>query len=248
MPKLNQFALACAGLVFVAPAAMAADTAPPIPMAGEALAGWYLRGDIGYNIWDDPEVDWDDSAAGVGFDDEDLDETFSVGVGAGYRYNEWFRADVTLGYDFPADFEGTSPCPPVACGAPTVNRESAEISAWTALANAYVDLGNYDGFSFYVGAGAGAALVMVDDIVTEDSSTGTFTSIDGDEEWNLAWALMAGMAYGFTPRMTFDLGYRYLNLGEVSGDTVPLGAGDGDFTYDDLQAHEIRAGLRYTIF
>jgi opacity protein-like surface antigen len=250
MFKLNQFALAaCAWLVFAGPPALAADMPQPIPMAPPVVGGWYLRGDIGYKIWSDPEVDWDDSGAGIEFDDEDLDDTFMIGVGAGYRFNEWFRTDVTLDYEFPADFEGSSPCPAPCGGAgATVNSEIAEISAWTTLANVYLDLGNYSGFSPYVGAGAGVALVMVDDIVTEDSSTGTFTSIDGDEEWNFAWALMAGLAYDFTPQMTVDLGYRYLNLGEVSSDTVPLGAGDGDFTYDDLQAHEIRVGLRYTIF
>lgn len=255
MFKLSRIALAaCTWAVTAIPAAMAADLPPPVPtyqpvpVPPAAVGGWYLRGDIGYKIYADPEVDWDDSLAGLDFDDEELDETAMVGVGAGFKFNPWFRADVTLDYEWPSDFEGKTPCPaPCGSGEDSTNIETAELSAWTALANVYLDLGQFGGLTPYVGAGAGAAYVMIDDIESDngDGSSGDW----GDaEDWNFAWALMAGLAYEFSPNLALDVGYRYLNLGEVDSDDIEFGAGDGDFTYEDLQAHEIRVGLRYTIF
>jgi opacity protein-like surface antigen len=252
MFKLSRIACAaCAWAVIAMPAAMAADIAPPVyePVpVPPAVGGWYLRGDIGYKIYGEPDADWDDSIAGVDFDDTDLDDTGVVGVGFGYKFNNWLRADVTLDYEWPSDFEGTSPCPAPCNGGPAgVNVEVGELSAITTLANVYLDLGNYGGFSPYVGAGIGAAFLMMDDIESHNADGSTIDWGDGDD-WNFAWALMAGMAYSFTPNMAVDVGYRYLNLGEVSSDTIDFGAGDGDFTYDNIDAHEIRVGLRYTIF
>jgi len=248
MFKLSRIALAaCTWAVIAMPAALAADLPPPVyepvPVPPPAVGGWYLRGDIGYKIYAEPEVDWDDSLAGLDFDDEDLDDTAMIGVGVGYKFNPWFRADVTLDYEWPTDFEGTTPCPAPCGGTGTTNIETAELSAWTALANVYVDLGNFRGLSPYVGAGAGAAYVMIDDIHSDngDGSEGDWG--DGND-WNFAWALMAGLAFEFSPNMALDVGYRYLNLGEVESDTIEAGAGDGDFNYEDLQAHEIRVGLR----
>jgi opacity protein-like surface antigen len=249
MFKLNRIALAaCAWAVIAAPAVAADIPVEPVPVPPPVVGGWYLRGDIGYKIWADPDVDWDDtSAIGDEFDDPDLDDTFMVGVGVGYKFNNWLRADLTLDYEFPADFEATTECPAPCGGGPAETHiESAEISAATALANVYLDLGNYSGFTPYVGAGAGVAYVMVDDITTE--APGGSTDWGDADDWNFAWALMAGLAYQFSPSLALDVGYRYLNLGEVSSDTIAAGTGDGDFTYDDLQAHEIRVGMRYTFY
>lgn len=249
MFKLSTIALAtCALAITAAPAAMAADIpvpvyepAPPPPVVG----GWYLRGDIGYKIWADPDADWDDSLAGVDFDDEDIDDTGMIGVGLGYRFNPWLRADATVDWEWPAEFNATSPCFG-ACGGVTTNIENADISALTALANVYVDLGNYRGFSPYLGAGVGAAWIHADDIVSHNGN-GTTTEWGDSDDWSFAWALMAGVAYDFTPNLAVDLGYRYLNLGSIDSDTIPIGAGDGEFSYDDLQAHEVRLGVRYTL-
>jgi opacity protein-like surface antigen len=253
MLKLKRIALAaCAWAAIAMPPAMAADIPvyEPVPVPPPVVGGWYLRGDIGYKIWADPEVDWDDSAAGLDFDDEDLDDTGMIGVGVGYRFNRWFRADLTVDYEWPSDFEGTTICPAPCGGAGVVgtNVESGELSAITTLANLYIDLGYWNGFSPYVGAGAGFAYLMMDDIVTEDAVLGSIDLGDADD-WTFAWALMAGLAYEFTPNLALDVGYRYLNLGSLETDTLTeIGVGDGTFTYDDLQAHEIRVGMRYTFY
>ncbi|ODN68517.1 outer membrane protein [Methylobrevis pamukkalensis] len=71
----------------------------------------------------------------------------------------------------------------------------------------------------------------------------------GDSKWNFAWALTAGASYAFTERLSVDVNYRYLNLGEASLGTVTTQClCTTDASTDDIQAHEIRVGLRYAFY
>jgi opacity protein-like surface antigen len=50
---------------------------------------------------------------------------------------------------------------------------------------------------------------------------------------------MAGVAWQVEPNMMLDLGYRYMNFGDVksSADTF------GRMTFKDVAAHEVRIGV-----
>jgi opacity protein-like surface antigen len=61
-------------------------------------------------------------------------------------------------------------------------------------------------------------------------------------DWNLAWALMAGVAYDINKNAKFDIGYRYLNLGSYTTTSLAGVSKTTSFT-----AHEVRAGIRYMI-
>ena len=61
---------------------------------------------------------------------------------------------------------------------------------------------------------------------------------------DLAWALMGGVAVDVGGGFKVDVGYRYVNLGEVK--THATGAGAPTRT-DDIEAHEVRLGFRYMI-
>jgi opacity protein-like surface antigen len=246
MSKLTTIAFAaCAWAVTAIPAAMAADLpAPvyePVPVP-PAPGGWYLRGDIGYKMYQDPSVKFEDSLAGVSFSNENLDDTGDIGVGVGYRFNKWLRADITADYEWPADFHGTTPC-----GCLGTNIEEGQLSSWTGLLNVYADLGEWHGFSPYVGGGVGFSYLQMDNIRSLNAD-GTIVNTKDGNDWNFAWALMAGVAYNFTPNLALDVGYRYLNLGSVDSGTVPAASGTGHFKYDDIAAHEIRVGMRYTMW
>lgn len=246
MLKLSRIAFAaCAWAVTAIPAALAADLpAPvyePVPVP-PAPGGWYLRGDIGYKVYQDPSVNFTDSAAGVRFSNEQLDDTGVIGAGIGYKFNNWLRADLTADYEWPSDFHGTTPC-----GCAGTNNEEGQLSAWTGLANVYADLGDWHGFSPYVGAGAGVAYLKMENIRSLNADGTNVSTPDGDNV-NFAWALMAGVAYNFSPNLALDVGYRYLNLGSVDSGNVPAGAGNGHFKYDDIAAHEVRVGVRYSMY
>ncbi len=220
-------------------------------------SGWYLRGDIGVTFWNRPSVAFDTpqfvtatSVSGI-----DLNDTISISGGAGYRFDEYFRGDLTLDYFTESDFgastagsclTGTSNCTTV---------ETAKLAAYVFLANAYVDLGTYARFTPYVGAGIGAAWVEWDRTaatVTCASACGTFTapytttvSRDGFEGWRFAYALMGGVGYDITQDLTVDVGYRFLSIAD--GSIANATSTTGRVSYSDLHAHEVRVGLRYKI-
>lgn len=255
MLKLSKTALAaCASLAVAIPAATAADLtvdAPELPVqvptVPEAVSGWYLRGDIGYKVYDEPSAEFDDPVIGfVPFNNAEIDDTGLIGAGIGYKFNDFFRADVTLDYEFPAQFYGETPCQ-TCTTLPNFSREYADISALTTMVNAYVDLGRFSGVSPYVGAGIGSSYIMTDNInyILPDGSRGTF---EGDGKWSLSWAVMAGVGLEFSPNLALDVGYRYLNLGSGHSAVLPIGSGASRIEYEDLEAHELRVGMRYTIF
>ena len=61
------------------------------------------------------------------------------GLGVGYQFNDYFRADATVDYEFKAGAYGEGYCG--GCGGVGHTIETADISAWTLLANGYIDVG-----------------------------------------------------------------------------------------------------------
>ncbi|NRG17396.1 porin family protein [Rhizobiales bacterium] len=237
--------LSLAGVaIVVSSVSFAADLPAPViehvPEVPVATGGWYLRGDIGYKIYVDPDAGFSSQS----FQNESMDDTAVIGVGVGYKFNEYFRTDLTVDYEFKSEFDSRTPCP--ACGpggTPGVSLDSADIDVWTILFNAYVDLGTYNGFTPYVGGGIGASYINVGQVY---SNVGTPVRVPGDSRWDFSWALMAGASYAFNPNLSVDAGYRYLNIGDGYSDTFTAGATTAKVKYEDLQAHEFRVGLRYT--
>jgi opacity protein-like surface antigen len=239
--------------IFLMPSAgaLAADMPQPPPYSPppvEIGSGWYLRGDIGYKIYSDPSAHWDEPLYG-NMIDESLANTGLAGIGFGYKWNNYFRTDLTFDYEWPAGFHGRLPCPG-ACGTPpTAGRysdEYADISAWTGLINGYIDLGNYSGFTPYIGAGIGASYLTATNVHSLDPD-GTTPTYDSGSAWNLSWALMAGASYDFGNNWLLDVNYRYANLGNAVSGIIPLLDGTQPVKYDNITAQEIRIGLRYMI-
>jgi len=93
----------------------------------------------------------------------------------------------------------------------------------------------------------------------------TFSSVSIDNAWGLGVALMAGLSCRFdrqapvstkdTPvaatvpgRLYFDIGYRFLYLGDAStGHAVGVAAPTPGPRLEDITAHEFRIGLRYDL-
>lgn len=159
--------------------------APSSPLIFESGSNWYVRGDLGISFDDAPSLSFSSIAAPPpGFPGAPLPvysgqnihaTDFTGGVGAGYRFNNYLRFDAT--WDYHAGPGGSSSAtvvcpygltglssqtqPPLQVGYlyNTTNTciGSANINQHnnTFLANAYVDLGTYYGFTPYVGGGAG---------------------------------------------------------------------------------------------
>jgi len=166
-----------ADLFGTAPPPMSFPTANN-PMA-EVGSNWYLRGDVGLNF--DPAASFSMApvstpAQGVGVLPFDSSvgssrerEDFSGDLGVGYRFNNYLRGEATYEYRVgPAGHNlNTVICPQTATMYPTktgYEYNTAETCNGglslqqhnsTALASAYLDLGNYWGVTPYVGGGAG---------------------------------------------------------------------------------------------
>ena len=267
--------------------AQAADILPPpvaeYPSEPEVVthapaSGWYIRGDIGYAALDADGVSYFQGPLLTGsFEQHDLDDTWMLQGGVGYQVTDYFRVDATLAYFGSADFNGSSAtnanCNPgagftVTNGTDTCNyTDDGELESLTLLmANAYVDLGTYKGFTPYVGAGIGGAHVSWGDLTNDQTcssvTTGTVAACDGNdfdhggqEQWRFAWALHAGASYDINCKLKADIGYTYTSIegGEMFGTgfnvngTSPA-TGEGGNGFDDhIDIHSGHVGLRYAL-
>lgn len=258
MLRLAKLAIAASlAAMAAAPTAMAAEPPyfPPQPLPEPipelpppAVSGWYLRGDISYDIFTDPDVIFnEDTGTAKKFTRAEIDDTWNIGFGFGYQFNDWFRADGTFAYHHTTDFNGNTGS--AGC---CFSEEHAEVTKLTAMANAYLDLGHWLGVTPYVGAGVGAAFVDWSNYFFEDicetcgvriTNRGQWAS---NADWHFAWALMAGVAVDLTPNLAVDVGYRFVNIDDgiiIHDKKGPL---NGDVRFENLMEHEARVGLRYT--
>jgi len=230
--------LTLAALVASSGAAVAADYDPPIMIDAvqeavpvEVGSGWYLRGDVGYTIKDGTKNDED-------LPDFDFDEDHTRifgGVGFGYHFTDYFRADLTGAYlqkeeASTVDLDGL--------------RGSIGSDMGYGMATAYVDLGTVMGITPYVGAGAGF-------IYSQTTSSGEATIDDKlfpgaypDDDFNFAYTINAGFAYRMTQNLSLDVGYQYLN----SPDAKHFSASAPGFTEEGFDMHQVKVGLRYDLW
>jgi opacity protein-like surface antigen len=227
--------------------------APPPPAD---FGGWYLRGDIGIsnqrvnrlnNVLDANNTS---SVQSLSFNNAGI-----FGVGAGYHFNSWFRADVTGEYRGNSQFFGTDRI--TYNGGVGTDTYHATKSEWVVLANAYVDLGTWWCITPFVGAGVGGARVSINNFTDQgiaNNGGGALPGLaygDNVSKWNLAWALHAGVAYQVSPNFAIELAYRYLDMGD--GRTGDLKTFDGTnainnpTTFKGITSHDVKLGVRWDL-
>ncbi len=266
-------ALTIAGALAFAPQfAQAADMLPPPPMpeppmlrgtVSPEFSGWYLRGDVGVSANQLHSTSSDflvpPTPPGFRYDSSNLGGSAFMGIGAGYQFNNWFRADMTAEYRTAANYHavasyngaafvpnpcgGLGRCPDVYTGS---------ISSAVFLANGYVDLGTWSGITPYIGAGVGLANVRSGLFVDHSiGNTGGGYSL-GASKTNFAWAGMAGLSYTVSPNLKLDMGYRYLSLGNgTSGPIICQPAGvvgcPQEVQKFKIASHDFKLGMRWMI-
>jgi opacity protein-like surface antigen len=224
---------------------------PPLPPV--EFGNWYLRGDIGMT---NQMVGSLDNALFAGtpalvIHDKNFESGMLVGIGAGYRWNNWLRTDVTGEYRGETGFHGFDTWHDGVN--PRFNNYTAKKSEWLFLANAYLDLGTWWNITPFIGAGIGTARVTIhsfrDAGTTGGAGSPTMAYADAASNWNFAWAVHAGLAYQATKNLTFELAYRYVHLGTgKSGDIIAF---DGTNTinnpmvFKDLSSHDNKLGMRW---
>ena len=234
--------------------------------------GWYIRGDIAA-AQDNANAFGRASLLGI-----KPPNGWSAGLGGGYKFTNFLRADLTVDYRSPVTTNGiagslacVTGAAPILDGNGTIVGSTPFFDTCTGiahsrlnrthlLANAYVDLGTWSRFTPYVGAGVGVNVTYNKSqlnwfMSNEDPYNITFTDpftkavfhefMDTQRtgfRYNLAWALMGGVAVDLTPHLKLDIGYRYLSLGNYSAIDS-----SGNPITKRLSAQEIRTGFRYVI-
>jgi opacity protein-like surface antigen len=235
--------------------------------------GWYIRGDIAA-AQDNANVFGRTSLLGM-----KPPNGWSAGLGAGYKFTNFLRADLTVDYRSPVTTNGIAGTQTCLVGtAPQRDPSTQAIIGSTpifdtctgiarsrlnrthVLANAYVDLGTWYRFTPYVGAGVGVNVTYNKsqlnwfmsnqdpyNITFTDQFSGTtfhefMDTTHNGYRYNLAWAVMGGVAVDLTPHLKLDVGYRYLGLGRYTASDM-----SGNLVTKQLHAQEIRTGFRYVI-
>ena len=262
----------------------------------EIGTGWYIRGDIGYSMtpgFKDTSNPYNPTLGTTGGRLSKSSNVVNASAGIGYRINDYLRVDSELGYahsdQFNARYTGTCAgnqivtqdvTDPVTGVTSTVvvsngassrfcsAHDSGSSSAWTGLANAYVDLGTVAGFTPYIGGGLGLAFSKIgadmasrrcrDEVVVAGTQTTTFTcygtdgtgadyagTVKKDQLFSVAWAISAGVAYDISKNTKLDFGYRYLSM---PGAKTVRHNGNAAVVSKNVASHQFKVGLRYEIW
>ena len=267
-------ALCLAGVASLAAmtVAHAADLLPPPPPVEYAPpapavigGGWYLRGDVGLGIADLNQRQSTTSTVVNDFqiNQSTLDDSAFLDAGIGYRFNQYFRADVTGEYRGSAHFSAIESYSTNGfcnngrnCRVPRgYDSYSGQFQSIAGLVNGYVDAGTWYGFTPFAGAGVGIARVGVNNVSDFGTVSDPYTGAPGGfgytgshYQTNFAFALMAGLDFNVTNNLTMELGYRYLDMGRVSSGVigcVPPSTCVNEVQHFHLASNDIRLGFRY---
>jgi opacity protein-like surface antigen len=242
--------------------ARAADYTPPPPPpvyvqpppAEPCCDSWYLRGFVGAGRNTTGSVDVT-AVADTSLVSSSIGDSYFVGAAVGYNWNSWLRFDLSGEYRAKTQLTAMTRFQDAGGGPVALDQYQGNLSSWVVLANAFVDLGTWNCWTPFVGAGIGGAYNMVSDFtdVTPDVSafgaTGSSFGLGkGTSSWSLAWALYAGVSYAVTKSFNIDLTYRYLNYGTAKDSIVCDNPGGGcvDLQYKNLHSNDIMLGLRWT--
>ncbi len=142
-----------------------------------------------------------------------IDDAVSTGFGSAYigAYSGPFRGEIEYTYASRADYDETSP--------------DTEAQFQRVTANAYLDVPITRYVRPYIGGGVGTAIYKVKDTATELEETGN----------NFSWNATAGIGIKLTRNLTFDSGYRYVDMGNVEINNNEM----------NFAAHEAYAGVRF---
>jgi opacity protein-like surface antigen len=277
MGRLKALILASVAALAVAPSvqagARAADLLPPAPPIEEPLrgaivedSGFYLRGDLGVANANASQLNstYSDgntlASLGTVEGPVSVGDPYLLGLGVGYQFNSWLRADVTGEYRNSINYRASStyqwgtpansPCDPTSgiwCG----DEYTGQVKTALFLANGYVDVGTWGGFTPYVGGGVGLAAYQVSGLKDISLYPGAaFGFANNYNGTNFAWALMAGVAYRFSPTLLLDVGYRYVNMGTFNTGAI---ACNNQIQYSchfetqhfNVASNDLRVGLRW---
>ena len=205
----------------------------------------YFRIDSGYSWALNPHVKDDPAPAGACVicagnfvtpaEISNVNNSWLIGVGAGYRFNENFRGEIAYsyrgGYEI-IDHDGAG------------TAISTKIKSNALFLNGYFDFPtNWQKVKPYVGAGVGWANNQLGTV----SYVSTFAPsvLVGGTSNNFAWNAGFGLGIEVSKGTIIDIGYRYVDLGKIKLDSQTALGFSGYSAAGKLRANEVQFSLRF---
>jgi opacity protein-like surface antigen len=224
-----------------------------------APSPFYLRAEVGYSWSKDADIRDAGSTPGSFLfcgngpcsapgPLNDIGDSYVIGAGVGYRVAPNIRTELALAYRGDFDLDQSDAGAP-----PTTFR--GKIRSWSLMLNGYYDFEVGGPWKPYVAAGLGVARNEVKTISATNPAAATLPALfsnfqlEGDTDTGFAWTLGAGVGYAVTPRMTLELGYRFVDLGDlkIPSQTVLFNTGPQSYpgAKGELKSHEVTLGFRF---
>jgi len=230
-------------------------------------SGWYIRGDIGGGLSPATTTANFESLSGS----VELGTPITASVGLGFNLGENLRAETTFNQFSNLGVAGreTTFCGVsggLAITGTCYKALSASPNISSLMANGYFDLGEFWGFTPYIGGGIGAAFVSWRDFTVKDVCIGDDSAdcapsggvgenvtntqtYDTEGDFSLAYNIMLGAGYRISQNVTLDAGYRFTSIGDVNLVNASKNSSVIDnFVSEGTDVHEFRIGLRYEIW
>jgi opacity protein-like surface antigen len=258
------------------PAAFAADLLPPPPqlepppLRGPVEeVGFYMRSDIGVAAVSATNLrsTFTDGStlASLGAVDGPVSvgDNYILSLGLGWQFNQWFRADLTAEYRGSSSYSSSvtyqwgnavtnaSGCYPgsgLVCG----DQYNGTVKTGLFLANGYVDVGSWYGFTPYVGGGIGLAVYQTSGVKDTGlyPTAGAFGFAPNYNGTNFAWSLTGGVAYAIAPNLKLDVAYRYVNMGAFKTGAIGCNYTANSSCHGEIQSfnmasNDLLFGLRW---
>ncbi|MDH3595453.1 MAG: acyloxyacyl hydrolase [Rhodospirillales bacterium] len=210
-------------------------------LCGDALAGDGLYGSLTVigSLAETQGARNEGTLGGAPTNRNHSDQVAGIGAALGYEVSVSYgklRAEVEFHYRFRFDFDENRP---VIGALPGAGLDS-NLASTTGLVNFnyLADLGT--ALSPYLGAGLGATYYRSDNELNDFGALGRSTDISTGT--NFTWAVNAGILWQAAEDLRVQLGYRYIDMGEIGFGNF---AGGGVQVTADYVSHDVILGLSY---
>jgi opacity protein-like surface antigen len=215
----------------------------------------YLRADVGYAWAKDAKIRdngsrliCETSLCNTPGTLNEIGDSYVLGAGVGYRVSPNIRTELALAYRGGFELDQADAAAP-----PTTFK--GRIRSLSVMLNGYYDFDVGSPFKPYVAAGIGVARNKVKTISATNPAAATLPTffsdyqLVGTSDTSFAWFLGAGVGYAVGSGLTLELGYRYVDLGDLKIPAQTVSLNSGPFPYDgakgQLKTHEVTLGFRF---
>jgi opacity protein-like surface antigen len=193
-----------------------------LPLQGEHI-GWYVKGGVG-PAWTE-DLDVDEFIVPLSGIEAKLDPGVRFDIGGGYRFCEWFAAEVETGMIFNYFDEIGN----------VDDLDDSSLANFPFMANAIFEIPTRTPIVPFVGAGIGMSF----SVLTLDDVAG----VDGDDsDAVFAYQFMGGVRYNLTDRWSINLTYKYFGTSDAEWDVEGT---SGNIELEGAKTHSVVFGFAF---